>query len=119
MKSILSVILVVIMASTPTMASAGAGKTILIASGVGFCVLGIVTLVAGEKDYAQNKADYRVSTSEADRVHKNYQSIAYSLFGLGALGIAVGIWLPENQPSTNVSIYRVDNTDVLVLSRAF
>lgn len=124
MKRGIVALLVGMLVSLPVMASAvegqnNTGPVLLIAGGTGVTALGIVALLYGEKDYNDNMNDYRVSKEEADRVHKNWQTLGYVTMGVGVAAVLTGVFLYDNNPKTTVSMDVVNSTPILVATHQF
>lgn len=124
MKRGIVTMLVCILVSLPIMANAAEGQNntgpvLLIAGGTGVTALGVVALLYGEKNYNDNKNDYRVTKDEADRVHKNWQTLGYVTMGVGVAAVLTGVFLYDNNPKTTVSMDVVNKTPILVATHLF
>lgn len=90
----------------------------LIGVGIVSSVIGLGVLGYSDLEYDENSQDPRIKQSEADRAHRNFNTIGAVLIAGGLVVLGLGIYTTTKRPVT-VSVERVNKTDVVMLSRAF
>jgi hypothetical protein len=119
------VLMVGAMLITPTMARADGLKSAILISGISLTVIGAVVLIMGNLKYDVESAGRPAYDSQwptINRDHRENNATGGVMLGLGLSTIPLLIWKIKSdnaKESANVSIRRVDNTNLLMVSRAF